>query len=81
MTSMKIGRYYRYNDTFREEHYVIRLAGVKHQPDGCMYGVSLKYKLYVDPIEGNIGIIYCSRYYWDKCATELTEDEAMVASL
>jgi len=46
-----------------------------------MYGTSLKYKLWVDAIVGNVGLIYTSRYYWDKEATEITKEEALVESI
>ena len=77
MTSMKIGKYYNYSE--KDLDNIIKITGIKYQPDGCMYGVSIKYKIYAEPIEGNVALLYTSRYYWDKYARELTkDDEAMV---
>jgi len=78
MTSMKEGKYYRYFDDQKNEFTIIKITCKKYQPDGCMYGVSLKYKLFCKPIVGNVGLIYTSKYYWDKYSRELDEEQAFV---
>lgn len=78
---MKVGRYYNYSDNSNNHNWIFKIESKKHQPHGCEYGVSLKYKLYVKSLKDNLEIIYCSRYYWDKYATEMTSDEVMVYEL
>ena len=81
MTSMKEDKYYRYYDNQKNEYNILKINKIDYKPDGCMYGTSLKYKLWVDAIVGNVGLIYTSRYYWDKEATEITKEEALVESI
>jgi len=81
MTSMKKGKYYRYFDDIKGEFCVIKLRHKKYMPDGWIYGTRYKYKLYCDPVEGNVGLIYTTRYFWNKFSKEITKDEAMVHSI
>jgi hypothetical protein len=80
MTSMKKGRWYIYSDVCTKNK-IIKIGHIKHLPDGCIYGVNIRYKIYADTKYSDVGILYTSRYYWDKYAKELTDEEVIVECL
>ena len=77
---MKIGSYYRYHHDDGID-YIVKLKFKTKNSDGCVYGVHLNFKLYFIIIVGNLELLYTNQYYWNKYATEITEEEAMIESL
>ena len=77
MTSMKKDRYYRFKEDSGKES-VFKIDYIDKLPHGCIYGGSIRFKISTKSIVSNLGLIYTNRYYWNKSATEITADEAMV---
>ena len=81
MTTMKVGRWYKYHDRTHLNDMIIKIKHIDYKPNGCMYGASVRYKIWTDTAYSTIGILYTSRYYWDRYAKELSNDDIIVESL